>query len=57
MGEEGGGAGRLLGLEPGGDGGASFLSSKGRVSRRPVHTGSGPRLRWVGARGRDKGYQ
>lgn len=38
MGEEGGGSGRLLGLEPGGDRGASFLRNKGRVSRRPFHT-------------------
>lgn len=40
MGEEGGGAGRLLGLEPGGDRGASFLRNKGRVSRRLFHTSS-----------------
>lgn len=40
MGEEGGGAGRLLGLEPGGDRGDSFLRSKGRVSRRPLRASS-----------------
>lgn len=28
----------MLGLEPGGDRGASFLRNKGRVSRRPFHT-------------------
>lgn len=40
MGEERGGAGRLLGLEPGGDRGAPFLRNQGRVSRRPFHGGS-----------------